>query len=259
MSIETEPSPAGFSETRDDNVVGYQPVHWLAVVALIVSLISMLALATSFLWFTPLIAIGAAVVALIQTRPGQQRYSGRTLAVAALVIGVFSFVVTPVATFTRHRALLHAATEFSTDWLNLVVDGQEKLAHQYTLETSDRRLNENMEVVYKPLTNAEIRSAGIDLMIDRHSELQDFIRKKPFPQLLKCGQGARIELVSNVSAGAVPKEKHRYQITQIYRVTPTNSKGPDPVEVRLVLERRYHPEVSKGLWRVVECEDPQSY
>jgi len=255
MSLETEEATSGgFSDAEDNNVAGYKAVHWLAIAALALGLFSLLALATRFLWFAPAIAVGVSVVAVVLTRPTQDRYTGRWLAVVGLVLGAFAMACAPIATMSRNRVLYSAAADFGANWLRLVVDGQDQLAHQYTLDSSNRQLNDDLTVIYKPTTTG-IANAGRPggPPTDRYSEMVEFMSQDILQDLKECGKGAQIELLENVSIDVAPSTR-RDLVRQVYRVTPTD--GGEPVDVGIAFQRQLHTDAGKALWQVLRCTPP---
>ncbi len=250
MSLETEEaSSGGFSSAEDNNVSGYKAIHWLAVVSLLLGLFSLLALATSFLWFTPAIAVGASIVAIVLTGPKQDRYSGRSLAIAGLVLGAFAMACAPMARLSRQQALYSAGAEYSKNWLRLVLEGKDQVAHQYSLESSERQLNEDLAELYKPINYDEIvEQTGTRPPIDPYSAMTDLLSSDAVTDLKACGPDAQIELLENRGTEYVPS-RGSDAVIQVFRVTPKS--GGDPVDVRVEIERKYHPEVKKGLWRTI--------
>ena len=128
-------TPAFRSEQQESRGDGqYRSVSVLAVCGLVLGLLSVAALAHPGAWVFPGLAITFCLLALIRIGQQSDVLSGRKLAVAGLLLGLFFGVWATTRYFSERWIVTEQAQDFVEDWLQAVLDGDLESAHQATLE-----------------------------------------------------------------------------------------------------------------------------
>lgn len=117
---ETETREVGFFDADEPEQIRYRAVSRLALVALVVSLFSPLALSHLILCAVPLTAIALSLVALRTIAQPDSRLIGRRAAMFGVVLGAFFLTLTLSSHFSRRHVICRQAEEYAAHWLDLV-------------------------------------------------------------------------------------------------------------------------------------------
>lgn len=126
-----------FSDGGEGEVV-YRPISRFAVFALLLGILSALALISPLMWVVPLVAIGIAVTALRITSSRSKEVAGRSLALAGLILAMLFGTWAPTRQFSRDWMLRSRSQQFSQHWLDLVRQNRLEEAHQLHLPHRSR-------------------------------------------------------------------------------------------------------------------------
>jgi len=110
-------------DIRQDELTQYRPISPLAVIALLVGLVSGLAIFHNLLWLVPVIGIVLSAVALKHTAPPDAIVSGRTAAIIGLAFSVLFGAMAVTTTFVEKRIVDKHAVEFASNWMNIARSG----------------------------------------------------------------------------------------------------------------------------------------
>jgi hypothetical protein len=102
----------------------YRTVSTLAVLALLLGLASPLTLATPLLLAASVIAIVVSGLALRQIAANREIYSGQSLALCGLFLGVLFLAYTPVRLWLRYERLNSKAEQLAEEFLNRLQAGK---------------------------------------------------------------------------------------------------------------------------------------
>ena len=130
------------SGPADSETVEYRAISRLSIVALILGLMSSLALLTPALWFVPIAGLGTSGLAL-RSLAKEPELIGRKAARIGLALAVLFGVWAPVKLFTLRGLHVAQSREVARQWLNFLQAGEFYQAHQITL-APHRRLRADM-------------------------------------------------------------------------------------------------------------------
>jgi hypothetical protein len=205
------------------------PVRLSGFVALVLGLVSFVAVLGAPLLVVPVIAVAFALLAL---RPYP---SDRPLGVSAAAIGLFFAVLFGVWGFTerqfRTNAMSTQATRFAGEWLNLVSQGDFELAIELQIHPS-RRQPESMPLADFYRGNEEAIKA-----------LQQFKNQSPVPQLIELGTKVKW-------TPSLPAKVYTQYGRELTRTVWRDSTGTFTQPVKVILEYIQMPETNQAHWKI---------
>lgn len=136
--VSSSESSEGLSEILSEEEVSYRPISALAVLGLVLSLASTLALVTPWLGFLPLTAALVSWVAAGRIRSTQGGTGGRSLAVAGVAIGVLVFGIGWAERTVSDRLHRNSAKVVATAFLQALSEKDLVTAYELTRDFSDR-------------------------------------------------------------------------------------------------------------------------
>jgi hypothetical protein len=129
-----------------DELTTYTSLSVLAVCAFVVGLLSTLALLVPLLVVLPLAGILLALLALGRIKAAGGTLSGRSLALAALVLCVACAAASPVRIYVRDALYKSQADEAARRWLALLAEGDTLTALNFLTNDAVYGLSRNEEV-----------------------------------------------------------------------------------------------------------------
>lgn len=127
-----------FSDISTDAVEDYRTVSRTAVFALVLGLLSPLALVHPLSWAIPWAGMLVAWQALHRIAQPNSMISGRTIALIGLFLTVLFGAWAPARHLTERKLLTGQAQQFAETWLDLVRDGSLQEAHRWMLPPYQR-------------------------------------------------------------------------------------------------------------------------
>lgn len=118
------------SVESDKSLLQYRSLSWAAVLALLLALLSMVAVFNPLLVIVAFAGTGLSLIALRQIYSKPDVLSGRGVALAALFLSVFSLVFAPTRAVTRSRLLQQRAQQLAEAFLGYLQEGKTFDAHQ---------------------------------------------------------------------------------------------------------------------------------
>lgn len=248
-----------FSDVGTLDFDDYRPLSVLAVLAGVSSVLALLALAHPLLWVLPLLSLAASVTAFLRLSRPQARESGKMIAAGALLLALLIIGYAPARVLSRHQAMNDQAREFAHQWLQTVLDGKLKTAHQLTLREHEREKGDldgaysltGMEATQEyreaRMKAQEKGSKGEEVaapqqVMGMKDKLIGFRDSPDVARLLEFDRGAKIQFLKNLSQAG---DKSSLNIVQQFVVSDGNHK---PFEFRVFSERRAYGNTAD--WRV---------
>ncbi len=106
-----------------DELVSYRSLSNLAILAMLIGLLSPLALVVPLFIVIPLAGAAVALLAYSNIRAHAESLSGLTLAKIALFLSVFCLVAAPVKSLVRTQLYQRQADQAARQWLNTLAEG----------------------------------------------------------------------------------------------------------------------------------------
>ncbi len=229
------------SSLDESQVAGYRRVSIAAIAALLLGMLSALALAQPLLLAVPVVAIVVALVSLRAINMPDSNLTGRAFALAGLALALVFAVWAPSRLITRQWHLYEQAREFGDQWLELVRAGKLHAAHQLTLHDVERQPPESsLTAFYEKSTEAQ-------------NMFERFRNEKPLKTLADLGDQVTYEF--NGGAG-LEKDVTGEGVLLAYIAKWDEDGKPRTLNLRLVLERQQVMSSKVYLWRVVKILDP---
>ena len=221
-----------------DQIAQYRAINPFAVVALVLGILSSLALIYQPLWVLPLVGIGSALISIRQIRSSGSQI-GQGAAFTAIVLAVFFLT----ATFTRDRVrpwiVVHQAREFNEHFLELLRLNNHESAHQLTLPFPHRQSNQtDLKVFYHKNKNA-------------NDDLATFLQKQPLSKWTVNAQQGQISFRS-----LDRYERHGkvdYVIQTFQTIPPAHD---DSTLLQMLCKRTIDDENGQVVWQVTEWHTP---
>jgi hypothetical protein len=182
----------------------YRPISPWAVATLGAGLASPLALIGPLLWFVPLLAAPLGWLAFRQLDQRELRYIGRTATVAGLCLAALFCGWSVARRLSREVHIRQEAQQFADGWLELVLDGKAREAHQLQ-SPAGRRVAQGTDL-----------ASYYEVQTDAAKDLAAYQSNPPLPFLL--GKKNEVKLafaeVSNHQAdGLADYFTLRYEVT----------------------------------------------
>jgi hypothetical protein len=175
----TPSSPARFSDHDLPTVGEVQPFRPSGLVALLLGLLSFLAVFASSLLLVPLAAVLIGLFALRPARPGQGQPAGRTPAMVGILLALFFSAWSVIYFQSRHTLLAESASEFAANWLELLIRGEREAAYELTKLASQRQIEGvSLREYYSPANSKAFES------------IDAFMSQRPVAAVLDAGTNA---------------------------------------------------------------------
>lgn len=235
MATDVAPTGAADEFDADEFDADYRSLSGSAVVALLVGLLSPVALLAPMLVVVPLVAIAVAAVALRSLAANREVLTGRPLALTGLALAVASLAMTTTRDAVRHRLLSAQAEQAARVWIEQTVAGQLDSSYLMTLDRGRRAMATNPAVAESDEAVVEIAKAKAA-----------YAERDTVQQLAALDGDVTVERTSNGELRRV--DSRRMQLLQDYRVDDASGAR---VDLTLLLERTAG---SKGpaTWRIAD-------
>lgn len=241
-----------FSEHESEELSAYEPVSRLALTALVLGILS--GLAVFHLMFCLVSMVGAVwgLLAMRELGRPEAKLSGRSLAVAGLLLSIMFGSWGLAREFSFRSALYTRAEQFSQEWFKLVRGGKHQEAHQLTVSAAQRvPAGQSLEKLYAP--SPKTSDEPPDLMeVPLSIQLQNFHAQDAVKRLNGLGSSLQAEFqhVTNFQRMA----RGDILVELQFRVQGTGPQGSESFPIRLMLERTWGDITAE--WRVVEVHEP---
>jgi hypothetical protein len=222
-----------------DELPEYRTISALAVVGLILSLFSPLALGRGLLIIVPVVAGAVCAIALIRIGRSEGRLAGRKAAVIGLCLAFFFAAAVPAQYLTLQKALHARAEPVARAWLQALQQRQPHVAHQLTKPDLTRRtLSGNLWGYYRGDQTAR-------------RELEAFVEEEAVRFLLTLGGETEIHFYE--PGQITPLSSTTRLVTQRYAVTYEDpNAGRTTFFIAVSVERRDPTDRLGEQWRVAD-------
>jgi hypothetical protein len=231
-----------FHTTDEPDVVSYHVISKLAVVSAVFGLLSFTATLHPLMLIAPIVAVVTGALALRAIATDTAGLTGRRLAIAGMIVGVFFAATATSRLMTRDWIIATRAKKFAGDWLQLAIDGRREEAYEMTLAPERRQL---------PTTDLPAYYAGSP---ERNEHLQRFYDESPMKELIEFGTAGTVRLDRIVDT--LQDHRSRDIVGLIYSLEYVDGDTPHTLKIRLVLRRSRHPRTGRGQWVVWQVGDP---
>lgn len=254
-----------FSDLEGEEVAEYAPVSLMAIAALILGLLSAVALLHPLMNVLCIVAVAVSIQAIRKIRYGEIRQSGVMLAWIGLGAALFFSSWSVSREYVRQRIMYGHARQFAEQWLALVRDNKLFEAHELHLMPELRAARgRSLASHYAPRAKPDIEAIRADPRsgsADRAPEMMEMMEPSPhdkLQQLLDSPEGKRLvalgnqmsfEFESNYSlttAGSIPES-----VQVIYLVRGADHSS-DQFRLKLILER--FVDSATADWRLAKFE-----
>jgi hypothetical protein len=234
-----EPLSGGLHAEEVDELPEYRSVSGAAIVGLVLSLLSPLALIRPILVGIPIAAGIVCVVALLRIRAAGGNRIGTTPAMIGLGLACLFAAAAPAQIIAYNRALHARARPIAQAWLELLQRREPHMAHQLTKPDLTRQaLTDSLWSYY-----ARDEAAG--------RELQEFVENPAVKLLLTLGDDAQIRFYEPYAVIRMTSSSHL--VTQHFAVTYEDpAAGRTSFFVAVELERRDPGTGSGEQWRILD-------
>ncbi len=236
---EAERIESAFTSVQDEQLPELRSVSGLAVAALVLGIVSAGAVAVPLMWVVAAAGVAVAGVALGSIAKDPGRKLGRSAAVAGMVLSLL-FASWGVSNYlTRQRLIYRQAEEFAQRWLQMVLDGKLREAHQLTIPQSERHAPETDLVKFYE-ANEERRFA-----------YDDFWKQSPLSALIELPENASCRLVGDERMETDRDSSGRTEsVTLQFEVQYERDGRLQRLPVQMVMARTRERYSGEASWRV---------
>lgn len=231
-----------FSNPDDvDEIVAYRRFNLFAWIALLVGLLAGVALLSPFLWSVPVLGIVLGICGLAMVRRNENM-GGRGPSWIAITLCCFC-LTWAISSFYFQRSVLYKEAEvIGKQWLQLVLDGEDMIAHQAMLHPARRQ--------------------GGGFSVDQYYAMDEdsdaakdrVFKIAPASEIMALGPDAEIRVLENQVQQKMPDLENAILLRQLYRISKEGGKS---VEAILSITRQYRDDLGRANWIVADIEAPK--
>ena len=216
----------------------YRSIYPFAVVAVVLGILSSLALIYQPLWILPFVSIISALISIRQIRSSGSQI-GQGAASAAILLAIFFLTATFARDHVRQWIVVGQARHFNEHFLELLRLDNHEAAHQLTLPFAQRQSNQtDLKVFYHKNKNA-------------NENLTTFLQKQT---LAKWTVNAQQGQISFRSLDHYDRHgKIDYVIQTFQTVPPAHD---DSTFLQMLCKRTIDDENGQVTWQVTEWHTP---
>lgn len=235
-----EQTTTRFSNREElEQIDEYRRFNFLAVLAVVLGIASAGMLLHLYLWLIPILAIFFGLTALARIRKNDNM-GGYALAWAGIALSLFFSTWAASGIYFQRRSIYREAQDVAHQWFDLVLDGEDEIAHQSMLHPSARQ-------------------AG-GLSVDDYYALDEKARKDmdkvfhtpPVSEILGK-KNAQVELLDNVTQDV--DLTYAQLIRQVYRVTLPDR---EPIDLMMAITREFKDDLGRASWIVADVSLAES-
>lgn len=222
-----------------DQIAEYRRFNLASIFSVLLGLASASALIAPNLWIVPILAVLLGVGGLWMAKRSDNM-GGATAAWVGIALALF-FVSWAAADIYFQRQVVYAESKAVAEkWLNLVISGEDKIAHQAMMHPTARQ------------------PAGFSVddyysMDDQATTDKDRVFKaSPAADIMALGADAKIRLIQNITQDV--DLRYAKLIRQVYRVS---APGKEPVDALLSITRSHKEDLGRATWIVANIEPPE--
>lgn len=222
-----------------EQIAEYRRLNLASTFSVLLGLASASALIAPNLWIVPIVAILLGAGGLWMAKRSDNM-GGIVPAWMGIALALF-FVSWAAADIYFQRQVVYAESRaVAEQWLNLVIAGEDKIAHQAMMHPTARQ------------------PAGFSVddyysMDDKATSDKDRVfQASPAADIMALGSDARIKLIENITQDV--DLRYAKLIRQVYRIS---APGKEPVDAMLTITRSHKEELGRATWIVANIEPPE--
>lgn len=131
-----------------DQVAEYRPMSLRALVCFLLGLLSFFAFVHYLLWVLPILTFVVSLLTIRYLKRSEIRFTGSWLAYSAVLLSAVPLVGAPVDAVVWRAMVTRQSHNLAEEWLRLLIAGEQKRAHYWTLAVSARPKSEASYVRY---------------------------------------------------------------------------------------------------------------
>jgi hypothetical protein len=232
--------PVFTSTGAEAEVAQYRPLCALAVVAMLVGLLSVLAIFAPMFWFLPVLGIVLSAVSLRRIAASEPPLVGRGAALAGLGLSLAFAVAAPTDLLYYRWNLRQEARQFGILFFDYLAEGKPELACQLFESPAARQPLDDK------VWNAYAEGS------DGRTMLEGIVGQRAIHALLLLRTGARVRYYDT---DAQSTANDRDCVVQSFAVTFDSKGEQQTFFVRLSMERSQMEGQRRAFWRVKAAED----
>lgn len=222
-------------------VEGYRALSLWAMAALVLGLLSGIAVFSPLLGIVPLAAIGVGCHALWRISVNSDRLSGRWMAIAPLILAPLFLGWGVSRDFSRRESLYEHAREFTDDWLGILNRKETYLAHQLRVTGKQRLdLHMNMEVAYQGNETAS-------------DDFKMFVSQSPIKEILAAAPAVEFRFVDFVS------HKHSGFTDTIAMQYVYETASAPKTQIWITAQRTFSVYTGRSDWQITDVSIQKPY
>lgn len=220
-----------------DREISYRPVSGAAICALVLGLLSPLAIFWKLLWLLPLLGVLVSTIALRGIDRSDGALAGRGLAITGLLMSLVIGSMVLAGEVTRKQLVVAQGTPWGMKWCELLLEGRTEEALELKQGPNVRRPFTSLEKYYAENDSAKARLAEF--------------REEPLIKLLTTApEGSRV--VPGKVVGVDRRPSGEYGVLRNYELHPPASgpEGMQPISFLLEVDKAPARGVVKSGWYV---------
>ena len=225
---------------QDPQEQPYRSLSQSAIAALILGLLSVVALLHPVLWSVPMTAAALSLLALFNIRR-RAELTGHRMATAALLLAALFGTCAPTRHFVRKQLILRDARKYSLQWLEMVRQNRLDDAYQLRLPYYERKAPDQ---TYKQFyaQNPDVEYA-----------VTHGFKESPLKEIIAAGETGRFTFVANVDCSRIARDDYA---TLRYRLD--DAKRAAPLLIHITLKRSYVKPLREFHWQLHDIFIPDS-
>jgi len=226
-----------WSGSEEERLSGYRSVSLLAVVALLLGLLSPVALVNAVLWAVPILGLIVAAAAYRAIVRAPDRMTGRGMALVAIGLCTLFLSLATAHSFSRTLWLRHEGRQFMDLWLELIRRQELQKAHQLHLP-KPQRAGGNI-----PLANYYQNDERA------RQRLEAFVQQQPQQTLLAHAESLRFEHLRHNSS---LQTRDGDYVQHIYRASFEDAGRRRWIDIAVSAVRKTSGLAGRGAWRITD-------
>ena len=218
---------------NEGDLIHYRSVSRAAMLALLLGLLSSLALVNTLLWALPVVAIAVSLLAMRNLSTHSTELVGRSAAIVGLAAAIFFGAWAPARDISRSWLLQSQAKPLTDEFIDLFLSGKLHEAHQLTLRPIQRQSRgTSLAAFYENSDTAR-------------EQLKEFLAPEAPQILLSLGNGAKVD--SSRSSGI--NFQVNWHVGRQYTIS--NFQNKESVTINVVALRRTAKNTDHVTWEIV--------
>jgi hypothetical protein len=254
-------SQVKFSAADEAELAAYSKPSVQAIVALLLGLLSPIALIHPLYWIVPLVTVVLSLIALRKIASSDGQLTGRTVALLALGLALLFGAWASSRHYSRQSAVFGQARQYSQAWLDLVLAGRLYEAYELHLSSSSRHPpGTSLEEIYGEISlplEAPVneRPGGFNPTSQPKESFLHFFTTPPLSRIVTVGARGQARFAGNDQL-QYDNLTHSDLIFQKYTITYDENGQQQSFGVVVALRRVVARGSTDALWYVENVSEP---